>query len=296
MIMVRIVGGLASQLHKYALGRAVSYRLGVPLQLDLTQLLNPPVTDTRYTYELAKFNIVATIATPRDVARLCGPRLYNRFAGWLRRRTGMHLPTRWVDISTLNPQSILTLPDNRYLFGEAAGDRLFRSIRPLLLEELQLRGPLSAPAAALEKEITRRDFPVSIHVRRGDFLSNPHAANFHEVTGVDYYLRAVKIIAEKHSNPTFLVFSDDTEWVRANLLPHLPPESEIVTNLDAAEDFYLMSICRGNIIANSGFSWTAAWASRWPDNLVISPSKWVKNIDTNNRLLEEMRQENWIYL
>ena len=296
MIMVRIIGGLASQLHKYALGRVIAHRLGVPLQLDLQQLLNPPATDTRYAFELDKFNIVASVASANDVMRLCGPRIYNRLGGWLRRRAGVHLPTRWVDISTLTPQSILALPDNRYLFGEAAGDRLFRSIRPMLMEEFRLRHPLSVPAMALEQKMHCCDFPVSIHVRRGDFVSNPHAAGFHEITGLDYYLRAVEIITERLGNPAFFVFSDDTEWVRANLLPHLPPGSVIVTNLDAAEDFHLMSNCRGNIIANSGFSWTAAWANRRPDNLVISPTKWVKDPDVNTRLLRDLRQDGWIYL
>lgn len=296
MITVRIIGGLASQLHKYALGRALSHRLGVPLQLDLKQLLSPPPTDTRYEFELAKFNITASVAAPSDVSRLCGSPFYNRLAGWLYRRSGMQLPTRMVDISQLTPQSFLALPDNRYLYGEAAGDRLFRSIRPMLLEEFSLRHPLSGPARAIEEKISCSDFPVSIHVRRGDFISNPHAAKFHEIAGLDYYLRAVEIVANSHPNPVFFVFSDDTNWVRANLLPHLPTRSEIVANLGAEEDFYLMSICRGNIIANSGFSWTAAWANRRSDHLVVSPLKWVKDPETNAKLLKDLRQDGWIYL
>ena len=124
---------------------------------------------------------------------------------------------------------------------------------------------------------------VSVHIRRGDYLSNPAFYRFHGVCAVEYYEAAVGHLAGAVENPCFFLFSDDLDWARRNLRLDYP-----VTYVDHNgedkdyEDLRLMSQCKHHIIANSSFSWWAAWLCANPGKIVIAPRKWFNdpNIDT----------------
>lgn len=49
-----------------------------------------------------------------------------------------------------------------------------------------------------------------------------------------------------------------------------------VTELDGAEQLYLMTQCRGNIIINSTFAWWGAWLNAHPSKIVITPIEWCR--------------------
>lgn len=297
MIIVRIVGGLTSQLHKYAVGRALALRLGTELKLDLDWFENPPPSDTPWPYQLDKFSLVAGIATPQEVRQVRGYPLWNRVVRRVNRQWGRPLlSSREVNIGTLTPAQWAQLPDKVYLYGEAGGDALIRPIRSTLLQEFQLRAPWSARAGQYAELMQAAAFPVSLHVRRGDFISNASAAQFHALTGLDYFHEALGVVLRAHPNAQFFVFSDDPEWVTAHLLPSLPPGSVTVELLASEEDFVLMSRCRGNIICNSGFSWTAAWLNDAPDRMVVSPKRWLQDDALNAAAMKAMHQPDWVYL
>lgn len=105
---------------------------------------------------------------------------------------------------------------------------------------------------------------VSVHVRRGDYLSFPE---HHPPLSMDYYHRAM----ECFPGARFMVFTDDPGWCLLNF----PREScTIRTGHTAAEDMALMTDCAHHIIANSSFSWWGAWLGRNPDKRVIAPRRW----------------------
>ena len=131
---------------------------------------------------------------------------------------------------------------------------------------------------------------VSLHVRRGDYVSDPTTNRFHGICSPDYYQRAVDYITTRAGVPHLFVFSDDPEWCHANMQA---PDSTIVDcNLmsgtcDAGghiqrgrvgrevEDLYLMSLCRHAVIANSSFSWWGAWLhNNQQDRIVVAPKTW----------------------
>jgi hypothetical protein len=102
---------------------------------------------------------------------------------------------------------------------------------------------------------------VMVAVRRTDYLLEPDLFN---VLDVEYYEKARSYFP----NCKFIGFSEDTQWMRQNL-PWLDEISEGKTTI---QDFKLMCSFKKFIIANSTFSWWAAWLSE-SDN-VIAPQKW----------------------
>jgi hypothetical protein len=117
---------------------------------------------------------------------------------------------------------------------------------------------------------------VSMHIRRTDYVTSN---GYHPVQSLDYYQNAIDLIGDYD---TLYIFSDDINWCKENLkfnnMIFRDGNSDI-------EDLFLMSMCANNIIANSTFSWWAAWLNEHPDKKVISPSKWLgeqTNLNTND--------------
>jgi hypothetical protein len=117
---------------------------------------------------------------------------------------------------------------------------------------------------------------VSIHIRRGDYLSKKLFEK--DITlPINYYKISIDYIKKKIPNPIFFIFSDDIMWVK-NVLKKELPFIHIVDNSKYKNspkiDFFLMSICKHNIIANSTYSWWAAWLNKNKSKIIIAPSDW----------------------
>jgi hypothetical protein len=105
---------------------------------------------------------------------------------------------------------------------------------------------------------------VSIHVRRGDYVRNPF---YVDLSKTDYYATAIAMFP----NDKFLVFSDDIEWCKEYFEGDM---FEFAEDNDEVGDLNMMAGCKHNIIANSSFSWWAAWLNPNPRKLVIAPKAW----------------------
>ncbi len=117
-----------------------------------------------------------------------------------------------------------------------------------------------------------RDRVVVVHARRGDYLK---AAAHHGPLTADYYRRAMALAAEKVENPVFMLVSDDPMWW-FQVMPELPLlQSHAFTILSEEDEVVTMALLqqfRHFIVANSSFSWWAAWMAAAP--LVIAPARW----------------------
>jgi len=171
-----------------------------------------------------------------------------------------------------------------FLNGYWQSERYFSEIESLLLKDFLLTDPLPAKCAALLDLINSHD-AICIHVRRGDYLSNPVAAKVHGTCSVDYYQAGVNEICQGLSNPHCFVFSDDPSWAKANLA--LDAQFTVVDvngPNDAHYDLVLMAACAHYVIANSSLSWWGAWLGRLSEKKVIAPARWFlsQSLDTRD--------------
>jgi hypothetical protein len=160
----------------------------------------------------------------------------------------------------------------------------------------QLRDLLSPPTSIVE-DITLK-YPdllhsgIAIHVRRGDFLK---WSDLYPIPSIQYYSRGVdhfsylwKSESTVHGassvsfRPTFFIFSNDFEWVRAQpFFTTIPGNVIFVTDEDEVMSFYMMMLSRfGIVCANSSYCWWAAFLMT-SEKKVIFPDKWYERRDTN---------------
>ena len=133
---------------------------------------------------------------------------------------------------------------------------------------------------------------VCIHVRRGDFISNPTAYVHNEHMGFEYYRKAMDIMENIYDDITYYVFSEDIEWCRENIKNDKHPIVLVDDSYSGDRDsghFYLMQNCENHIIANSTFSWWSAFLGN--SKVTIGPKKWFTNENESEIMLS-----NWIKL
>lgn len=130
---------------------------------------------------------------------------------------------------------------------------------------------------------------VSIHIRRGDYLT---ILQYDVFDGVSYYKRAISHIQKLFENPVFLVFSNDMEWVKLNV----PINGKVIyvdwnKDEESYKDMILMSRCKHNIITNSSFSWWGAWLNDFPDKIVIAPKQWFRD-----KVARDVVPQSWVLM
>ena len=276
-VVVGLSGGLGNQMFQYAAGRSLAVRFGVPLVLDLSWFCG----QVERRFALSQFNIEAVQSfqcpwlSPRGQA----------FASRLSRRWSpriMGVPV-WREPHFHYSADFAALSGPRFLEGYWQSERYFREIRSLLLQEFTLRVSLPPACANLLQEISGCD-AICVHVRRGDYLSNPVAAKVHGTCTVDYYRAGVGELCQGLARPRCFVFSDDPAWVRSSLAFHCPMEVVDVNGPDDAHlDLALMAACRHFLIANSSLSWWGAWLGNHIGKKVIAPASWFLTSDKDTR-------------
>lgn len=129
---------------------------------------------------------------------------------------------------------------------------------------------------------------ISIHIRRGDYLLDKYQKLYGGICTLDYYTKAINYMLENVPDCKFFIFSDDIKWVEENLcnLIHNKTFIDFNKGKNSWQDMYLMSICKHNIIANSTFSWWAAWLNLNKNKIVISPKVFL-NIGDSKDLIPE---------
>ena len=254
MIISQIKDGVGNQLFRYAAGRRLAHKLNTEFKIDKSEYV-----DNKFrTYVLDQFNVQENFATPAEVESL------------IKLREGTDLGYEKIPWDFI-PEA-LNWPNNLYLVGAWEDERYFADIADILRKEFTLKNPLGAAAQYWQKKIFAAQCSVSLHVRHGDFAYNPlvsaHLSNV--ILPTDYYCDCVNQL-KQHNNITAFVFSNNLRWCEENLRLNVPTEFVAGDGLTDVEELYLMSLCQHNVIANSTFSWWAAWLNSNPIKKVFMP-------------------------
>ena len=300
MIITHLIGGLGNQMFQYAAGKALAERHGVDLALDLSGFRNYPLRS----FLLDRLCVPeADLAIVSEDGRPAGNFVRSR---WMQRidrvlaRAGLpqlaSAADRYREPHFHYDPAFETLGPQAALFGYFQSERYFSSIADALRGWFSPREPFGATAAEVRDRIGASKLPVSVHVRRGDYL-NPGTAEFHGILGEPYYRRAIGRIEDALGEEADLfVFSDDPaaaeqalNFVPRSRLNHAGGDPQ-----RPWDDMALMAHCRHHVIANSSFSWWGAWLNRSPDKHVVAPREWFAPAQLTKLDMADLYPPGWI--
>ena len=287
MITVKIIGGLGNQLFQYAAARRLAHVHKTTLRLDATAFASYALHE----YVLNYLRINAEIISGKELRKVRGYCAFPLVSFIFRKMNLFRCGALVRERSLRFDPSILELSDNVYLDGYWQSEKYFSDIRDILLREISLKEKLTGINAELERKIIGSN-SVSIHIRRGDYVTDSAANKIHGVISLEYYTQAIKIFTDKFKDLHFFIFSDDPEWVKGNLNisnPHTFIDGNSVEKNYA--DLHLMSSCKHNIIANSSFSWWGAWLNKNQNKIVIAPKNWFAD---SSRRSDDIIPSTWM--
>lgn len=268
-VIARIEGGLGNQLFQYAAARSLADRLGCELALDLRGLED----NGDRPFQLDLYRIRARVATPQLLAGLPDwrssrwKRLHSRLSQCM--PAVCSFPVFWPRSFAFDPR-FERIARPVYLVGYWQSEKYFDWNRARLLQDIQLVSPTPETTPWLDQ--IRHTCSVALHIRRGDYVSNPSAAQFHGVCDMAYYQTAVQTLRQQFPHMQVFVFSDEPEWARKNLRLDVP--TYYVDANPGQVDLELMRQCRHHVVANSSFSWWGAWLCESAGQVVHAPRRW----------------------
>ena len=199
------------------------------------------------------------------------PKIYTVIIKRLKKALG----SKGIVISENPDDETLYLPTQKlnklFTYGSFEKYSYFSSIKEILKKEFKPTHPTLESNKKLYSIISSTN-SVCLAVRRGDFLIGNNKKIFH-VCDNTYFEEAIKYIKEKIDNPTFIVFSNDIEWVKEKIIIDAPTYYE--SGKDPVwETFRLMYSCKHFIISNSTMHWWAQFMSNNEDKIVVAPDRW----------------------
>lgn len=279
-IIVKILGGMGNQMFQYAAAKSLALKHQTDLLLD---------TESLHRHGERPFDLSHFVLPDKIVALSDYTKLGLSFLSYPLIRLKKH-PRYYFEESFIFNTEFFNFNSPIYLDGYFQSEHYFSSF------QRELRNIFTFKAEENDNELKilnlmKQGTPVSLHVRRGDYITNPKANAQMENLDLVHYQRAMELLERKISNPIYFIFSDDSEWIKNNL--KIKQNHFYVlgnSGRDAFRDMRLMSQCHHHIIANSSFSWWGAWLNARRDKLVIAPKIWFRD-GTNDR---DLIPSSWI--
>lgn len=273
-LILRLRGGLGNQMFQYAAARALSLRHNLRLALDAHTGFEGDPYQRRY--ELGCFNLSAELLAPEEARAILRRCRVRRFAAFLAERIAIRkfgqfhipLPRLWFARGDLCLENRF----QSYVYFHAAAE--------VIRAEFAFRAP--PPEKREIAKLIQNSDAISLHVRFTHGLSEdgkPICTSqliqpTHELLRA-FYRKALAAILPAAARPRIFLFSDtgtphglDLDGVPVTVLRRRPDDPPW-------QDMWLMSLCRINIVANSSYSWWAAWLNPHPQKRVYAPEQYL---------------------
>ena len=270
MITSQLAGGLGNQLFQYSAGRSLALQHNVNLRLLFNSNSQSEHNNSENSH-LSHFNIQALMINRiKPIEHILPDSFINLIKGGF--------PKTFRETQLRYDERFARLGLNTRLKGYWQSERYFKKIEKKLRNDLKITTPPSNSNAQLLQKIASLP-AVSVHIRRGDYVTNPEANAYHGTCDLNYYSRAMAYVRNHMiEDPVIFVFSDDPFWAKENFNS---PFETIYVDINSAstcyEDLRLMACCEHNIIANSSFSWWGAWLNQNSKKIVVAPNKWYSD-------------------
>lgn len=269
MVVVQLIGGLGNQMFQYAFGRTLAIHRSDTLFLHLARLpafaIGNALQSSSRAYGLDVFNIAAE---PTTLEKMQSDRAD---VIWTITEVGCGFFPEVLRESQNH--------SNLGLIGWWESEKYFLEKAEIIRDDFTFKGDYKSPyPASLLTEISQSD-SVCVHLRRTDVLK---PTNIKGPLELDYYARGIEVVRERIPAARAFVFSDDIAWCKEHVTLSMPTtfvSSENTRELHPADDLYLMSLCKHYVIANSTYSWWAAWLGNAPEKVVVTPRRWFRNED-----------------
>lgn len=276
MVRIKIIGGLGNQMFQYAAAKSLALHNNTKMLADISAFKKYNVHPLR----LNELNCDCEFESKSSILfKIMGISLISRAFSKL-----FFLSNAYIEKSLMFNSNFFKLSGSAHLVGYFQTEKYFTSIRSVLLKDFTIKVPLGKSDSLIEEAILETN-SISVHIRRGDYISNPSANAVHGTCDQTYFNKALKYLKEENVLPAdsvLFVFSDDIKWCKNNLNFD---NKTIYVSADASRpevDIHLMSKCKHNIISNSTFSWWGAWLNQNETKIVVAPSRWFSAESNHN--------------
>jgi hypothetical protein len=265
-VIVRLAGGLGNQLFQFAAAVSVAQRQGLPFENILIDTRFLSSYEAKRKYEIGfvtdlfpgvqvapQLPLMASITSRFRLAKIFDKELspFGLISSLA------HLNAACANrnqASTFILDGYFQYPD--ILFTEGERNRIRTS---LLLTKRSLIDHLLYVSPT-----------IGVHMRRGDYVTSKSAAKVFRHIPIEYYDIALKQLGRDQQ---VLIFSDDHE-LSASYAARVDGIDVRQLKLTLQDEFCLLMACDNHIIANSTFSWWAAYLGHKPGGRVIAPQYW----------------------
>ncbi len=314
MVIIQLAGGLGNQMFQYALYVQLK-SLGREVKIDDVAGF---VEDGQRTPALSPFGIAYERPSEEELRRMLdsSPMLWHKVR---RKLLGRHKKAYFEEGKLFMPE-VLTW-DDIYLEGYWQTEKYFRQVEKEVQEAYDTdkltaylrRSGCWGTGAVSGKRKTAQDYldeinntcSISLHVRRGDYLTPENQVLFGGICTDAYYIEGIRQMREKFPGCRFFLFTNDREWAARQFSENGSKGTAVfadgilsdMTWIDLPgsgdndyTEFVLMSCCKHHILANSSFSWWASYLNKNQEKTILAPQRWLNGTDDSDFYRADMRK------